>query len=52
MLTAGINIAVVSKWLGHSSMAITGNTDIHVLEGVGRDASVACRKMIYGVLWR
>ena len=39
MLTAGINIAVVSKWLGHSSMAITGNTDIHVLEGVGRDAA-------------
>jgi integrase len=38
-LAAGIDIAVVSKILGHSSIALTVDTYSHLLEGVGRDAA-------------
>ena len=38
-LAAGIDIAVVSKVLGHSSIALTVDTYAHLLEGVGRDAA-------------
>jgi integrase len=39
MLAAGVNIALVSKRLGHSSVAITSDTYSHMLEGVGREAA-------------
>ena len=39
MLAAGVDLAVVSKRLGHSSIAITSDTYSHLLEGVGRDAA-------------
>jgi integrase len=38
-LAAGVDIAVVSKLLGHSSIALTVDTYSHLLEGVGRDAA-------------
>lgn len=38
MLAAGIDIAVVSKRLGHSPITLTVDTYSHLLEGVGRDA--------------
>ena len=36
MLAAGVPMAVVSKGLGHSSLAITSDTHSHLLEGVGQ----------------
>ena len=39
MLAAGVPLAVVSKRLGHSTVAITADTYSHLLEGVGRDAA-------------
>lgn len=39
LLAAGVNIAVVSKRLGHSSISITSDTYSHLLEGVGHDAA-------------
>lgn len=41
MLAAGVPLAVVSKRLGHGSMAFTGDTYSHLLEGVGRAAEAA-----------
>ncbi len=38
-LAAGVDIAVVSKQLGHSTIALTVDTYSHLLEGVGRDAA-------------
>jgi integrase len=39
MLAAGVDLALVSKILGHSQIAITADTYSHLLEGVGRDAA-------------
>jgi integrase len=39
MLAADVPLAVVSKRLGHSSVAITSDTYSHLLEGVGREAA-------------
>ena len=39
MLAAGVPMAVVSKRLGHSTIALTSDTYSHLLEGVGRDAA-------------
>jgi integrase len=39
MLAAGVDVGVVSKRLGHSSISITSDTYQHLLEGVGRDAA-------------
>lgn len=39
MLAAGVDLALVSKRLGHSSIAITADTYSHLLEGVGRQAA-------------
>ena len=36
---AGVALAVVSKRLGHSTVALTADTYSHLLEGVGRDAA-------------
>jgi integrase len=38
-LAAGVDIAVVSKQLGHSTIALTVDTYSHLLEGVGRQAA-------------
>jgi hypothetical protein len=38
-LAAGIDLAVVSKILGQSSLTITADTYSHLLDGVGRDAA-------------
>jgi integrase len=39
LLASGTDIAIVSKLLGHSSIAITSDTYSHVLAGVGREAA-------------
>jgi integrase len=39
VLAAGVDLALVSKRLGHSSVAITTGTYSYVLAGVGRDAA-------------
>lgn len=39
MLAAGVDLALVSKRLGHSSVTITADTYSHLLEGVGREAA-------------
>jgi integrase len=39
MLAAGVDVALVSKRLGHSSVAITADTYSHLLAGVGREAA-------------
>lgn len=39
MLAAGVDVAIVSKRLGHSSIAITSDTYSHLLDGVGREAA-------------
>ena len=46
MLAAGIPIAVVSKRLGHSSIAITSDTYSHMLEGVGAAAAEAAAALV------
>jgi integrase len=38
-LAAGVDIAVVSKTLGHGSISITADTYGHLLGGVGKDAA-------------
>lgn len=39
MLASGADMALVSKRLGHSSIAITSDTYSHLLAGVGREAA-------------
>jgi len=46
MLAAGVPLAVVSKRLGHSSTAITGDTCSHLLRGVGRQAAEAATALV------
>ncbi len=46
MLAAGVPLAVVSKRLGHSSLAITSDTYSHLLEGVGRQAATAAAALV------
>jgi integrase len=36
MLAAGVDLALVSKRLGHTSVSITSDIYSHLLEGVGR----------------
>jgi integrase len=38
-LAAGVDIAIVSKQLGHSTIGLTADTYSHLLEGVGRKAA-------------
>ncbi len=45
-LAAGIPIAVVSKRLGHSSIAITSDTYSHLLDGVGSAAAEAAAALV------
>ena len=46
MLAAGVPIALVSKRLGHSSIALTPDTYSHLLEGVGRDAAERAASLV------
>ena len=46
MLAAGVPIAVVSKRLGHSSIAITSDTYSHLLGGVGAHAAEAAAGLV------
>ncbi len=46
MLAAGVPMAVVSKRLGHSSLAITSDTYSHLLEGVGQQAATAAAALV------
>ncbi len=46
MIAAGVPIEVVSKRLGHSSIAITADTYTHLLEGVGRRAADAAAALV------
>ncbi|MGB4779795.1 MAG: tyrosine-type recombinase/integrase [Microbacterium sp.] len=46
MLAAGVPMAVVSKRLGHSSVAITSDTYSHLLDGVGAQAASAAAALI------
>jgi integrase len=45
-LAAGVPMAVVSKRLGHSSIAITSDTYSHLLEGVGHAAAEAAAALV------
>jgi hypothetical protein len=46
LLAAGTDIALVSKMLGHSSIALTADTYAHLLEGVGSRAAEAADALI------
>ena len=46
MLAGGVDVAVVSKRLGHSSVRLTVDTYSHLLEGVGRGAADAAEAMV------
>ncbi len=45
-LAAGVPMAIVSKRLGHSSIAITSDTYSHLLAGVGREAAERTAAMV------
>jgi len=46
LLAAGVDLAVVSKMLGHSSITITADTYAHLLEGVARQAAEAADALV------
>jgi integrase len=46
MLAAGVPIEIVSKRLGHKSLAITMDTYSHLLDGVGRDAAEKAQALV------
>jgi integrase len=46
MLAGGVDVAVVSKRMGHSSVRLTVDTYSHLLEGVGRGAADAAEAMV------
>lgn len=46
LMASGTDIAVVSKMLGHSSIAITADTYSHLLDGIGRKAAEAADALI------
>jgi integrase len=46
MLAAGVPVEIVSKRLGHSSIAITHARYSHLLEGVGRRAAEAAMGLV------
>jgi len=45
-LAAGVDIAAVSKMLGHSSIGITADTYSHLLRWVGRQAAEAAEGLV------
>lgn len=48
-IAAGVDIAIISKRLRHSSLSITADTYTHLLEGVGRQAAEAARAVVRGL---
>ncbi len=46
LLASGTDISLVSKMLGHSSIAVTVDTCSHLLDGVGRKAAEAADAMV------
>ncbi len=46
LLAAGVDMAVVFKSLGHSSIGLSADTYAHLLEGVGRRAADAADALI------
>jgi integrase len=46
LLASGTDLALVSKMLGHSSVAVTADTYSHLLEGVGRKAADAADALV------
>ncbi len=46
MLAAGVDLAIVSKRLGHSSLSLTADTYSHLLGGVGRAAADAAANLV------
>ena len=50
MLAAGVPMAVVSKRLGHSTVAVTSDTYSHLLAGVGRDAAERAAALVPGAV--
>jgi integrase len=45
-IAAGVDLAIVSKRLRHSSVSITADTYTHLLQGVGRQAAEAAASMV------
>ena len=45
-LAAGVDLAVVSKRLGHSTLTLTSDTYSHLIGGVGRDAAERTRALV------
>ena len=48
VLAAGVDLALLSKRLVHSSVAITADTYSHLLEGIGREAAERAAALIPG----
>ena len=46
MLAGGVDLAVVSKRMGHSSIRVTVDTYSHLLPGVGRSAAEAAEALV------
>ena len=46
LLASGTDISLVSKMLGHSSIAVTVDTYSHLLDGVGRRAAEAADALV------
>ncbi|WP_224748008.1 site-specific integrase [Nocardioides cavernae] len=46
LLASGTDLALVSKMLRHSSVAVTADTYSHLLEGVGRKAADAANALV------
>jgi integrase len=46
LLAAGVDIAVVSKILGHGSISITADSYAHLLQGVGKAAAEAASALV------
>ncbi len=46
LLAAGVDIAIVSKLLGHSSIGITADTYSHLLDNVGKAAAEAASALV------
>ncbi len=46
LIAAGVDIAIVSKRLGHSTYTITADTYCHLIGGIGRQAAEAAAALI------
>ncbi len=48
LLSQGINPKIVSERLGHSSIALTLDTYLHVLPTMQKDATDQIERLLYG----